>query len=163
RRAGEHIAAGEPLFVLEGEKATENIEAITTGILHIPPDAPRPGTTVKVGQVLAFVLTEGEAAPASVAASDRSVLSPPLAGESSSSPHSPDLGGEGSGVRGRFIVSRTDESPNSSPPSSGDRGERRTAADPRASPRARRVARELAIDWTTLHGSGRNGRIRERD
>lgn len=32
-----------------------------------------------------------------------------------------------------------------------------------ASPRARRVARELGIDWTQLHGSGRGGRIREQD
>ncbi len=32
-----------------------------------------------------------------------------------------------------------------------------------ASPRARRKARELGIDWTTLAGTGRTGRIRERD
>ncbi|MBI3821088.1 MAG: 2-oxo acid dehydrogenase subunit E2 [Planctomycetes bacterium] len=32
-----------------------------------------------------------------------------------------------------------------------------------ASPRARRVATELGIDWTKLHGTGRGGRIRERD
>src|SRR5262249_52146973 len=34
---------------------------------------------------------------------------------------------------------------------------------PTSSPRARRVARELGLDWTTLQGSGRTGRIRERD
>ena len=32
-----------------------------------------------------------------------------------------------------------------------------------ASPRARRVAAELSVDWTKLQGSGRNGRIREID
>jgi pyruvate dehydrogenase E2 component (dihydrolipoamide acetyltransferase) len=32
-----------------------------------------------------------------------------------------------------------------------------------SSPRARRVARELQVDWTTFSGSGRSGRIRERD
>jgi pyruvate dehydrogenase E2 component (dihydrolipoamide acetyltransferase) len=31
------------------------------------------------------------------------------------------------------------------------------------SPRARRVARHMGIDWSALQGSGRNGRIRERD
>src|SRR5262249_29209708 len=36
-------------------------------------------------------------------------------------------------------------------------------ARPAISPRARRVARELGIDWQGLHGSGRTGRIRERD
>jgi pyruvate dehydrogenase E2 component (dihydrolipoamide acetyltransferase) len=33
----------------------------------------------------------------------------------------------------------------------------------RSSPRARRKALELGIDWTTVEGSGRSGRIRERD
>jgi pyruvate dehydrogenase E2 component (dihydrolipoamide acetyltransferase) len=32
-----------------------------------------------------------------------------------------------------------------------------------SSPRARRRARELGVDWTSLQGSGRAGRIRERD
>ena len=35
--------------------------------------------------------------------------------------------------------------------------------EPSASPRARRVARELGIDWRGLAGSGRSGRVRERD
>jgi pyruvate dehydrogenase E2 component (dihydrolipoamide acetyltransferase) len=34
---------------------------------------------------------------------------------------------------------------------------------PAISPRARRVAAELGIDWSRLRGSGRTGRIRERD
>src|SRR5216683_1400020 len=38
--------------------------------------------------------------------------------------------------------------------------ERRTIA---ISPRARRVARELNLDWKNLKGTGRTGRIRERD
>ncbi|MGC8641593.1 MAG: dihydrolipoamide acetyltransferase family protein [Isosphaeraceae bacterium] len=32
-----------------------------------------------------------------------------------------------------------------------------------SSPRARRKARELGIDWTTIAGTGRTGRVRERD
>lgn len=32
-----------------------------------------------------------------------------------------------------------------------------------ASPRARRVAQEIGVDWTTLSGSGRDGRVREAD
>ena len=34
---------------------------------------------------------------------------------------------------------------------------------PVATPRARRIAAERGIDWTTLRGTGRDGRIRERD
>jgi len=37
------------------------------------------------------------------------------------------------------------------------------AAVPRGSPRARRKARELGIDWSTVTGTGRSGRVRERD
>jgi pyruvate dehydrogenase E2 component (dihydrolipoamide acetyltransferase) len=33
----------------------------------------------------------------------------------------------------------------------------------RSTPRARRIAKELGVDWQSLSGSGRNGRIRERD
>src|SRR5207244_1552904 len=32
-----------------------------------------------------------------------------------------------------------------------------------ASPRARRIASERGVEWATLHGSGRGGRIRARD
>ncbi len=33
---GEHVAAGEPLFSLEGDKATQDVESLETGILRIP-------------------------------------------------------------------------------------------------------------------------------
>jgi pyruvate dehydrogenase E2 component (dihydrolipoamide acetyltransferase) len=37
------------------------------------------------------------------------------------------------------------------------------ATEPAISPRARRIARELGVDWKHLKGSGRTGRIRESD
>ncbi len=37
KRDGEPVRPGEPLFVLESEKAAENIEAIDAGILHLAP------------------------------------------------------------------------------------------------------------------------------
>ena len=40
---------------------------------------------------------------------------------------------------------------------------RSAATAPRSSPRARRKARELGIEWSTVAGTGRSGRIRERD
>src|SRR5262245_9821481 len=60
KRDGETVRPGEPLFALESDKATEQIEALDAGILRIPPDSPPPGTTVKVGQVLAYLAAEGE-------------------------------------------------------------------------------------------------------
>ena len=40
---GELIKQGDMIFVLEGEKAAQEIESFDSGILHIPTDAPGPG------------------------------------------------------------------------------------------------------------------------
>src|SRR5207302_11032085 len=63
KRDGDPVKLGEQLFVLESEKAAENIEAIDAGILRIPANAPKPGETVAVGRVLAFLVSPGEAVP----------------------------------------------------------------------------------------------------
>src|SRR5690348_6586423 len=63
KRDGEFVQRGQALFVLEGEKSAQDIESFDEGILRIPPDGPRPGDTVKVGQVLAFLVAGGEPAP----------------------------------------------------------------------------------------------------
>ena len=60
---GATIAPGDPLFVLEGEKAAQEIESFDGGILRLPPDAPRPGQTLPVGAVLGYLLEPGETAP----------------------------------------------------------------------------------------------------
>ena len=52
KRDGERVAAGELLFTVEGDKATQEIEALDSGILRIPPDAPPPGKEIPVGTVL---------------------------------------------------------------------------------------------------------------
>jgi len=60
KRDGEEVRAGEPLFSLEGDKATQEIEALDSGILKVPPTAPAAGTTVTVGAVIGFLLQRGE-------------------------------------------------------------------------------------------------------
>src|SRR5215472_14250341 len=64
KRDGEPIRAGDPLFTLEGEKATQDIEANDPGILRISPTAPQAGETVAVGAVIGYLLSPGEADPA---------------------------------------------------------------------------------------------------
>ena len=61
---GEMIRAGEALFTLESEKATEDVEAFDNGVLHIPADGPRKGAVVAVGAIIGFVLEPGEPIPA---------------------------------------------------------------------------------------------------
>jgi pyruvate dehydrogenase E2 component (dihydrolipoamide acetyltransferase) len=141
KREGEPVKPGDPLFVLESDKATENIEALDAGRLQLTPASPKARDKVKVGQVLAYLLAEGEPV---VARSEDPVVA-----------RSPDR-----------ATPRTEGLPAAahqgrpSAPSVARSGHRATT---RISPRARRVARELSIDWSTLQGSGRKGRIRERD
>ena len=123
---GKRIQPGDALFVLESDKSAEQIDAVDAGILRLPPDGPKTGDTVKVGQVLAHLVAEGEAAP------------PSRSDDPSRAPDAVQLAAAISSVP-------------------------RTRRERAISPRARRVAREMGIDWRDLTGSGRNGRIRERD
>lgn len=184
---GELVRAGEMIFALEGEKASQEIESFDTGILCVPSNAPKPGDPVRVGQVIGFLLSEGEPAPESVGASSpagpTSVPVPPRQGTAESplevSRHPPDSRPAGPAARrlarqlgidlnavttidptGRVIRDDIQRALATAGQASG-RG--RAGFRPISTPRARRRAQELGIDWTRLLGTGRHGRIRERD
>jgi len=146
KQDGERVQVGDALYELEGEKATQDIEAIDAGILRIPPDAPQPGTVLPVGALLAYVLADGEA--------------PPWLSE----PATTNATRVGDAKRGTPLQQTSPP-----PPVAVARiavthhADSQPLAAKKASPRARRVARELGIDWTTLDGTGRHGRIRESD
>ena len=55
---GQPVKSGEPLFTLESEKATQEVEAIDSGILQIPENGPKAGELVKVGQVIGYLLLQ---------------------------------------------------------------------------------------------------------
>ncbi|MBL6705091.1 MAG: 2-oxo acid dehydrogenase subunit E2 [Planctomycetaceae bacterium] len=181
KQDGDTIQCGDPLFELEGEKAIQEIEAVDAGILRIPANGPQPGSMVKVGAVVGYLVAEGESLPvgqtpdASAIVSGNQELSegtpslptetvavdaalPPAAGPSvrrlaRESGVALDQV-EGTGRGGRILaedIERVSSQPLPSP------------LPPVASPRARRVAAELEIDWTQLTGTGAGGRIREQD
>src|SRR5262245_4787196 len=60
---GDSVVAGDLLFVLENDKASQEVESLDSGLLHIPEDAPKPGDKVTVGQLLGYLLAEGEGIP----------------------------------------------------------------------------------------------------
>src|SRR5438105_4408877 len=60
---GATVRAGEPLFTLESEKATEDIEGFDDGVVYIPADGPRQGDVIAVGTIIGFVLQAGEPIP----------------------------------------------------------------------------------------------------
>src|SRR5213596_613615 len=57
---GAAVRAGESLFSLESEKATEDIECLDAGILRIAPNGPRQGDTIAVGAVIGYLVQPGE-------------------------------------------------------------------------------------------------------
>lgn len=151
KKAGEFVNPGDMLYVLEGDKAAQEVESFDAGILHIPPDSPRPGDAVVVGQRLACLLQEGEPAPSarSVAAAE-----PAPVNQAPATQVPPKLA--------PFEQAPFEQAPGAS------QDQRRASRSPgserlAATPRARRRARELGVDWGHVAGSGRGGRIRERD
>ncbi len=131
---GDEVEAGDVLFNLEGEKAIQEIESIDAGVLRIPADAPAEGDTVLVGQVIAWLCQPDEDPPTEL---------PDVQVQPDSTNQAADQ-----------ATGTPDTIPNVTAASAGR---------PASSPRARRIAAELGIDWTLLSGSGRGGRIRECD
>ena len=64
KKDGDVVRPGEVLFELEGEKALQEVEALDGGILRLLPNGPTPGTVLKVGAVVGYLVAEGEALPA---------------------------------------------------------------------------------------------------
>jgi RNA polymerase sigma factor (sigma-70 family) len=135
---GDLVRAGEPLFSIEGDKAIQEIEAIDGGILRIAAQGPKPGGAVRVGDVLGHLLGPGETTPESVSASSAQTIPPPLRAATSLVP----------------VTAPAVQEPEQPA---------RAIGIPTISPRALRTAVELGVDWTVIRGSGRSGRIRERD
>jgi pyruvate dehydrogenase E2 component (dihydrolipoamide acetyltransferase) len=168
RRNGDLIKPGEFLFSLESEKATEEIETLDGGILCIPPDAPKPGDKVQVGQLLGYLLAEGENAP--VARKEQAIAAASMQTAPPANPSVRRLAQSlavdiaqvsGSGTAGR--ITEDDVRRRSQPAAAGSGPGLSAGPKPAISPRARRAARALGVDWSRLQGSGRSGRIRERD
>ena len=77
KKDGDVVRPGDAVFELEGEKAAQDIEAVDSGILRIPHDAPKPGTVVAVGAVIGFLVGDGEAVPNSINANTSTSASIP--------------------------------------------------------------------------------------
>ena len=145
---GEFVHKGDMLFVLEGDKAAQDIESFDEGILRFLPGGPRAGDVVKVGQVIAVLLAENES-PSEITEKPK-----PQIRAAVTAPASPSARRQ---ARKQQLVSAPVQVSPSQPSQPGP------TAQHRSSPRARRRAQELGIDWKTIGGSGKSGRVVERD
>ncbi|MSO95731.1 MAG: 2-oxo acid dehydrogenase subunit E2 [Thermoleophilia bacterium] len=136
RAEGDVLAEGDPVVEVETEKADAEVTSPAAGVLEQIVAAP--GAVIAVGQILAIVRTEGEAA--------ERVVSVPLPLPLSEAP----------------AASAAGERPESAPvaPQEGRGSEEGVQ---QASPLARRIARELGVALDTLRGSGPRGMIVEED
>ena len=139
KKEGEEVKAGEPLFVLESDKAAQEVEATDSGILHIPANAPQPGEVTKVGRVLGYLLAPGETPPAAAGPVTTSAETPPQTSVAETQPPTP-------------VVA----------PSPAAAVQPADAETP-ASPRARRAAKNRGVDLTRVEPGGKGGRVREKD
>lgn len=138
--SGKEIAVGQPLFEMEGEKAVQEIEAVEAGRLFIPENSPKPDTVVAVGTLLGYLLAPGEMPPNEGSGGDSSA---------------PEV------IAASAAVMPVENEP--LPIVSSDTVRSEVVEHRHATPRARRAAEGLGIDWQKVSGTGRGGRVRERD
>ena len=169
---GDAIEKGEPLLEIETDKTNIEVEAQADGVLV--GICAEPGQIVPVGQPIAYIIKSGEiwssaapqpAAPATAAPpqeSSTALRATPIAGRMAAD-HGIDLRAVvATGPGGR--ITRDDVEAHLAAQAAGA-VPRPVAADGkvRAVPAARRLARELGVDLTTVAGTGPEGRIQPED
>ncbi|HEV8178848.1 MAG TPA: E3 binding domain-containing protein, partial [Gaiellaceae bacterium] len=125
---GEPVEKGEPLFELDTDKVTQEVEAEAAGVLLKIAVAEG---EVPVGQTVAFIGTAGEDVP------ELAAPAPPREEETRSEPEPVQQASQQAAV------------------ASGNGSNGRT----KASPLARRMARERGIELSGIRGTGPDGRI----
>jgi len=172
---GDEVARGDELVEIETDKATMTYEADTAGTLSI---VAQEGETLPIGQVIARIGAGGEAegsggagAEASDGAAEAGDVAAASAGAGAGATASAEASGNGAGNEGAVpaTAAATAEPPAATTsPAAASPAPAAPAADgnggrAKASPVARRIARERGIDLSTLQGTGPGGRIVKAD
>ena len=129
KKEGEPVAKGEPLLEIETDKAVVEVEAPGDGLLAAI--SAKIGDQIPVGQIIAWLVKPGEAAPAAL-----------------TQQHSPSA-----------RATTAPEHATGSAPAAVEA----TSAAPRISPKTRRLAKELGVDFTRIKGTGPDGVITAED
>jgi pyruvate dehydrogenase E2 component (dihydrolipoamide acetyltransferase) len=147
---GDRVEMGEPVLLVETDKITMEVESPAAGILA--GIRGEPNQTVPVAEIVAYVLQPGEVLPGTA------TPAPPMAVETAMP----------SGARGVDLFALAGAG-NEKPPTRAE-VETPVAVKPlfqmskvRATPAARRIARERAMDLDSVTGSGPQGRIQAAD
>jgi len=129
KHEGDRVTKGEPLLEIETDKAVVEIEAPSDGILAGIKASA--GEDIPVGRTIAWIVAPGEAHPI----------------ESESTTPAARAGSHAKAEPPQVVAALASSS--ARPP----------ASSARISPKARRLAKELGVDISTLRGSGSDGEI----
>ena len=137
-REGDSVKEGEPLFDIETSKATMEVESPASGIVRKV--SASVGDTVPVGTVIAWIYASGEA------------VQEPEEAVQAAAAQAPELSS---------TIAESPAAPVARELAAACAAEARTGT--RASPAARKVARESRIELAQVSGSGPHGRIVKND
>jgi len=165
KQEGEHVEKGEPLLAVETNKATVEIESPASGILA--GIRVKPEQVVPVTEVIAYILQPGEELPREAEIISlplpQAPVPPPVRATPVAQRMAQDRGVDlstvvGTGPWGRVTKVDVEAALSVSHLAAGVRGEK-----VRATPAARRIAREREVDLSAVTGSGPRGRIQAAD
>jgi pyruvate dehydrogenase E2 component (dihydrolipoamide acetyltransferase) len=143
---GEEVEKGEPLYELDTEKVTQEVEADSSGVLL--KILANEGEEIEVGKAIAVIGAAGEEVPEEEETPDRA---------------EPDEGGKEIGVEkpAEGLVGEEERERGREPAPEGpsEPEQRANGGRVKASPLARRIAKERGIDLAQLRGTGPEGRI----
>ena len=139
KQEGDAVARGDVLADIETDKATVEFEAFVSGVLR--KIVAQEGIAIPVGDLIAVITGPDEALPEGL-----------LSGRGSGNKDDAPVGNGATSVAAQPVSTVA-----SAPPAASPGGE------VRASPIARRLAREQGIDLAVVTGTGPGGRIVEKD
>jgi pyruvate dehydrogenase E2 component (dihydrolipoamide acetyltransferase) len=143
---GDQVEKGEALYELDTEKVTQEVEADASGVLL--KILANEGDEIEVGKAIAVIGEAGEEIPEEEETPDR--VEPDEAGE--------EIGVEKPGEAPEREEER-ERGREAGPEAPSEPEQRVNSGRVKASPLARRIARERGIDLTQLRGTGPEGRI----
>jgi pimeloyl-ACP methyl ester carboxylesterase len=148
---GAHVEKGATLFEIETDKAAMEVDAPASGVLKFI--AASAGDVLPVGACIGWIIADGETfvPPQEVAAAPAPAPPPPLWGR------------DGVGGRTDARGVRRDPPPPDLPRKGGGDARAAVVERLRATPAARRMARERGLRLESVNGSGPRGRIQRRD
>jgi pyruvate dehydrogenase E2 component (dihydrolipoamide acetyltransferase) len=152
---GEKVEKGDPLYELDTEKVTQEVEADSSGVLL--KILAQEGDEIEVGKAIAVIGEEGEEVPTDESEPKAEAEKPKAEAEEPTEVTEEEPAEEGEPAPEREDERERGKETGTEAPSEPEQGV--NGGRVKASPLARRIAKERGIDLAQLRGTGPEGRI----